>query len=484
MTPQDRGRHLLDGTARSLLAEALFPLTGLVTASYLTRQLLPEGYGWFTLVASLVAWVEWTVTTLFSRAAIKLVGEAEDWRPVGATLVRWQLWIGLAAMVAVQATAGPVAALLGAPEIAPYLRLMALEIPVFAVAQAYRTITIGLGGYRQRAITSVWRWTSRLVFIIALVELGFSIPGAILGNVAAAFAELFVARYYCRVPWRSATPVPVRRLLDYAVPLFAATLCLRLFDVQILLLLKACGGSAADVGLVGAAANLAIVPRLFTLSFAPLLTATLTHLLRDNQTQKARDIGRDSLRLAWFLLPVAGLTAGAGDEVTRLIFGPGFEAAGGLLGWLMFAAVALVAMNIVAAILTAGGKPGRILWFAAPLLALGVAGSLWLIPRYLAEGAVIAMAGSAAAGVVIALVTVWRCERVGPALGSLARSAFLTVAGCAAAASWPTPGAWVVVKLAVLAALVAAGFFALREFTAREVALVRSLLPWNRSSPS
>ncbi len=484
MTTTERGRHLLDGTARSFLAEALFPLTGLVTASYLTRQLLPEGYGWFTLVASLVAWVEWTVTTVFSRTAIKLVGEAADWRPVGATLVRWQLLIGLTAMAAVQATAGPVAALLGAPTVAPYLRLMALEIPVFAVAQAHRNITIGLGGYRHRAITSVWRWLSRLVFIIALVELGFSIPGAILGNVAAAVVELIVARYYCRVPWCSPTLVPLRRLLDYAVPLFLATLCLRLFDVQGLLLLKACGGTAADVGLVGAAINLAIVPRLFTLSFAPLLTATLTHLLRDQHHAKARDIGRDSLRLAWFLLPLTGLTAGAGDEVTRLIFGPGFETAGGLLGWLMFGAVALVALNIVSAILTAWGRPGQILWFAVPVLVLSVAGSLWLIPRYRAEGAVIAMAGSATVGVVIALVTVWRVTHIGPALGSLARSAALTAAGLAAAACWPTPGAWVLGKLGALGALVIAGFFVLREFTGREVALVRSLLPWNRSSRS
>ncbi|WP_155823839.1 hypothetical protein [Gloeocapsa sp. PCC 7428] len=44
------------------LAEALLP-TGIVTAGFLTWQFDPEGYGLFTLAATLIAWVEWSVTS-------------------------------------------------------------------------------------------------------------------------------------------------------------------------------------------------------------------------------------------------------------------------------------------------------------------------------------------------------------------------------------------------------------------------------------
>ncbi|MGH7232142.1 MAG: lipopolysaccharide biosynthesis protein, partial [Nitrospiraceae bacterium] len=95
------GRHLLDGSIRVLLAEALFPLTALMTAAILTRRLGPEGYGLLVLTATLVAWVEWTINSMFSRAIITFVGQAKDWRPVGSNLVRLHLAISGLAMVAV-----------------------------------------------------------------------------------------------------------------------------------------------------------------------------------------------------------------------------------------------------------------------------------------------------------------------------------------------------------------------------------------------
>jgi O-antigen/teichoic acid export membrane protein len=79
------GRHLVNGTVRVLLAEAVFPLTGLITAAFLTRRLGPAGYGLFTLVATVVTWVEGSLVTVFARATFKFVAEAEDWRPIGTT---------------------------------------------------------------------------------------------------------------------------------------------------------------------------------------------------------------------------------------------------------------------------------------------------------------------------------------------------------------------------------------------------------------
>ena len=84
---------MLEGTIRVFLAESLFPLTGLITASFLARQLGAANYGLFTLSAMLIAWIEFSITSLFGRATIKFVSEAEDWRPVAATVIRHYLVI-------------------------------------------------------------------------------------------------------------------------------------------------------------------------------------------------------------------------------------------------------------------------------------------------------------------------------------------------------------------------------------------------------
>src|SRR5262245_12459863 len=85
------GRHLRDGTVRVFLAEALMLPTGLLTVAVLTRRLGPHDYGLFVLAATLVIGIETTISSLFSRATVKFIGAAEDWRGVGATVLRLAL---------------------------------------------------------------------------------------------------------------------------------------------------------------------------------------------------------------------------------------------------------------------------------------------------------------------------------------------------------------------------------------------------------
>jgi hypothetical protein len=76
------GRHLLNGVIWVFLAEALVLPTGVVTAAFLTRKLGLQGYGLFTLAVMVVGWSEWTITSLFAHATVKLVSETKDWQPV------------------------------------------------------------------------------------------------------------------------------------------------------------------------------------------------------------------------------------------------------------------------------------------------------------------------------------------------------------------------------------------------------------------
>src|SRR5919107_204565 len=98
---------LLHGTLRVFLADALVIPTGFLTVALLTRRFGPETYGIFALTASLVAWIEWGLTSLFNRAPIHLVADARDWKSVAGMLLRWHLGVGILAMVLLGLLAGP-----------------------------------------------------------------------------------------------------------------------------------------------------------------------------------------------------------------------------------------------------------------------------------------------------------------------------------------------------------------------------------------
>jgi len=75
-------RPMLRGDIHVFLAESLFPLTSIITASFLTRHLGAANYGLFTLSAMLIAWIEFAITSLFAHATINASGRypaASSW---------------------------------------------------------------------------------------------------------------------------------------------------------------------------------------------------------------------------------------------------------------------------------------------------------------------------------------------------------------------------------------------------------------------
>jgi O-antigen/teichoic acid export membrane protein/ubiquinone/menaquinone biosynthesis C-methylase UbiE len=472
------GQRTLDGTVRVFLAEALILPAGLITTVVLTRRLGADGYGLFVLAATLVTWLEWTIAAVFARATYKCIAEVSDWRPVATMVLRLHLGVSAACAVLLAALSGPLAALLGEPALAAYLRLFAVDIPIFSLAHAHRHILVGTGGFRQRAWLSAARWTVRLVLILALVALGeFSVKGAIVASIGTSVIELGLARRFIRPALFGPTDFPAQRLWAAAVPLFLCALALRVIDKLDLFMLKTLGATAAQAGIYGVAQNLTVVPGIFAMSFAPLLLSTLTRLLRDGHEQHARAMARDAMRLVLLLLPLAGLSAGAAGEIVRLIAGPDFAAAGPLLAVLIFEALTGTLLSVTNAILTAAGRANWTFIIAAPLVPLALIGHLLMIPRFGSLGAAavtttLTVCGAAAAG-----VAVWLQWRVTLPVASVARSTVLCVVAYVLAAWWPAGGLLLVVKLAAVSMLVLVGFLVLGEFSRREIALAGSLVP-------
>ena len=479
-------RRLFEGTIGVFLAEAILVPTGLLITAFLTRRLGASDYGLFALAASLVAWVEWALASAFARAAIRFVGSTVDWRPVGTTVVRLYLVASVGAMVLFWILASPVAALLGESQLAGYLCLFALDVPIYGLAQAHRQILVGTGRFRERASVAGGRWIVRLFLVVILVELGLSVQGAILGSIGASLVELAIARFYVRPTLRHRTALPAQQLWGYAAPLLLWSLSMRLYDRLDLLVLKWLGASAADAGIYGAAQTVSLSLGLFAVAFAPLLLSTISRTLRDSSLDETRTIARNSMRVVIALTPLAAIMAGAAPEIALVAFGPEFLAAAPLIGPLAVGALALTMMYVATSILTAAGKPRWAFFFVGPLVPLALLGHLLLIPRFGALGAASVTGLCASLSAVAELAAIYRVWGVLPPLGTVGRSALLCIVAYVSAALWPTPGLMLFLKLPALALLVLTGYVLLGEFSRSEMAAAGSLLlrrPLRGSSP-
>ncbi len=467
---------MVDGTARILLAELLFPLTALITTGFLTRQLGPQGYGLLALALTTIIWIESAITSFFAKATIKFVGETSDWKPVGSMVVHLSLKVGMAAMVLVWLLAAPLSVLLHEPDLAFYLRVCAVDIPLLCVGQAYRNVLIGAGNYQGGAAARAGRWLARMCLVVVLVEAGLSITGALLGVIGSSVVELWLSRWYLGSGMFIKQPrvsIPIQR---YGALLFLSSLCLILYNGMDLFMLKILGGTATQAGIYSAAQSLSLLPGLFSWTFSSLLLATLSRQLADRQGERARELARDAMRVTLWLVPVGAIIAGAAPEIVRVVFGSAFMPAGPLLALLIVGAVANVMLIVSVTIVTAAGLPARTVMFTGPLVPLALGGHLLLIPRLGEQGAALVTVGVSLLGASFAVASVHALWKVWPPVGTFLRSLVVGLVVGAISLFWPTPGLLVFAKLIVLGMISLLGYWWIGEFRQGEIAVVRSLL--------
>lgn len=469
--------QMASGTLRIFLAEAMLLPTGLLTAGFLSRQLGPEGYGLFTLAAMILSWVEWGSSSIFTRSAVKFISETRNLQPVMATVLRQHFWVGSAATIGLCALAVPIAQAMGEPRLAAYLWLFAPQILFFNLARAHRATLTGLGQYSQQAIASAIRWIARLGLIVLLVNLGLSIWGAILGSVAAVFIELAVSRCYVRLPLFHPNPMPARKLWGHAAPMTLYALATQLYTKLDLILLKALGGSAEQAGIYGAAQNLALIPGLFAIAFTPVLLSTLGRIQQDSELTQARELSQNAMRLVLLLLPFAAIVAGAAPEIVRFIFGNSFLAAAPLLSLLIFGAFIQVMTAVATVILIAAERASWTALLTLPLLPLACFAHWFSIGRWGTVGAAIVTVGIISLSAIVTLIAVYSVWHIFPPLGSLCRALLVGGETYFLSAHWSGTGPWLVLHLSAIALLIPLGYLLLREFTAREIALICQLKP-------
>lgn len=472
------GRHLLDGAVRIFLTEGLIFPTGLLIAAFLTRRLGPHDYGLYTLTISIILWIAGGVHALFSRATVRCVSEASDWHPVGTTVLRLYGGVSLSAAVVLWLAAPLIASLYAAPVLSMLLRLLALDILLFCLAQAHRGILIGIGGFRQRAWLSATRLVAKSIFVVGFVLCGFGLTGAVLGSLGASLTELIVSRFFVRPRVCAPVAAPVARLWSYVAPLTVTTLCFSLYGKLDVLLLKGLGGTMAQVGFYGAAQQIASTLNILTISSSALLLASLSRLWRTEDLESAKQLGSNAMRAVLLLLPIASLVAGASEEIVTLALGGKFLPAAPVLTILVFATLAMSMVSVAVTVLIAAGRPRWTLFLGGPLVVCVFIGHWVFIPWMGMLGAALVTGGGAGVCALAGIGVVRRLWGIAPPASTCWRSLLVCGAAYGLASFWPVAPVLVLGKLLIIVLTSLGLFLLLGEFTVDERAVLRSMLRW------
>ncbi|MBC7261123.1 MAG: oligosaccharide flippase family protein, partial [Chloroflexi bacterium] len=359
------------GTIQLTVAEGLGLVLGFGISFILTRRLGPELYGLYSIAVAIVLWLELSIHYMFHQAIVKFLAEASDWLETASALIQAAFIVGFAAAALLAVSAPVLSVWLKSRELTCYLCLLALDIPLYAVAHGHRSMLIGRRAFGKAALPDTVYWLMRFLLVVLFTGLGLSATGAILAIVGASVVRFLVARLLVQPPLLKRSSLSLRPALGYALPLFLHGISLRLIARIDLLFVQALSGAAAVAGYYGAAQNLAITPLgTFATSVSSPLLATVSRLRQANDTEAARKMIAQATRLLLWLVPFAALAAGASAEIVRLAYGSSFLPTAPLFSWLIFGGVALIVLAVCGVLFTAAGKPGITVVLTVPLLPL------------------------------------------------------------------------------------------------------------------
>ncbi len=366
---------------------------GLVLMGYLTRNLGLADYGRYALAVLLVNWAATSLALATRGALVRLVAGKHDGHRYAVAMLQLSTLVGVGLGFAFFLAAEPIASALKSPGIADLLRILAIDLPLGAMAGAYLGVLTAQGRFLKNAGGVLAGWILQLAAAVAFVEGGLGASGAAWAIVASGFVQLLLVRAMSGLRFFSAERVPFSELWSQTRLLAGAQVALRVSQGIDLLAVKYFLGVPALAGLYAGAQNIGFASLMLFQPSTSVVLQSLSKSRREENPAEAARVGETFVRVSLIYGGVLIALSVFSREIAVFLLGPQFTESGPVLAVLLAAMAFRIQAVTGRTLLSAAGEKASIL---APLLAmivLAIAAFAFAIPRFgILGGAAVAAA--------------------------------------------------------------------------------------------
>jgi O-antigen/teichoic acid export membrane protein len=454
--PDGLGRRATRALGWSFLNTAVSRLGTIGIGIFLARLLGPTEFGAFA-----VATVALLAVLSFNELGVSLaiVRWRTDPAAIAPTVATISVGMSVLLFGALCLAAGPLAAVMGEPEAAPVVRVMALAVILNGlVATPAALLQREFQQRRRMAVDQINTWLGAAVSL-ALALLGMGAMSLAVGRIAGSAASAVLYLRWSPLPYRFGFDRKcARSLMRFGLPLAGASLVVFAVGYADQIIAGSTLG-ATVLGFYVLAFNLSCWPvSLFSQPLRSVAPAALARLQGDQLMLQRSFTGIVRLLLA-VSLPACLLLAGAAAPVVTLVYGRAWGPAATALTFLSLAAASRILFEVSYDLLVVVGQTRGILvvqclWLVLLVPAL-IVGARWDGLRG------IAIAQAATATLLVLPAYAYLLQRAGMSVIALlsaawpAAAASVGVGGFAYAISGIVPSALTACVVAGLAALVA-----------------------------
>jgi len=471
------------GTAFVLAGQVVFVLCGYVLHFFLSRAVDPVAYGSYGLIINVLIWTEYALNNGMPWAVRKLL---PTYPRVASGILRtglkWQIVIGWVLYAATTLLAPWFAGVIGDSSLTFHLRLALTDILLMALYTFYRGALNGLRLFAAQGASLVAYAVGKLGSSLLLVGLGYSLSGALVGNVLGSLVGWLAALALLRRGTRampgntSATtayptePCSGRAMLAFALPMVWFTLAGTFLLNVGLVGVKAVVTDGSQVGYYSAANYLASAPAMMLVVFSVTLFPHLVASIASGDVPLTRTYIRSAVRsLALVLIPGIALVWGTSPQLMLLIYPSDYAAAAPVLNLLIIMTGLYSLYMIFANAILAEGRVFLALSIPCAVVPVSLFSTWYLTGHFGPSGA--AMAAILSTGLAALATALYVLRRFAVRLDwiSVARISIASLGIYALTRLYAARGALLVPYYLILGAVYLALLMGMREITWQDV---------------
>lgn len=473
--------YFAKGTIYLTVASIVFMLSGYAINVWLGRYLGPELYGVYGIIISLVTVINLTQTAGLPQAVSKFIASDSKKsegiyrsgfiiQSISTILVSLLLFL----------SSSTIANVLKDPSLAPYLQLAAYIFPLYGLFALLTGYYNGLHMFGRQAFLHVVYSLLKVVTIVILAFF-FHLYGVLLGFIISPFISLIV-RFHIPKPFFAKASEgqagEYRKLILFSIPLIGVAIGANLLQSIDLFFVKALMHANSSAGFYTAAQNIAEIPFFALSALSSVLFPSISKHISQNLHDEAKILISKALRFCLLILvPGVLIISATSNSLLSFLFSKAYFPGATSISVLVIGSGFFTLFIILTTIISSAGSPLKSALLAGGGVILSSLLCLLLIPHFGLTGA--ALATTIAAGVVmfLAAIFVYRRFHVLFSIKSVTKVLFSSLIIFYLAKIIPVSSLMLPLLYIFLFAIYIALLFVLRELTAEDVLLVRSLLP-------
>ncbi|MBU0598251.1 flippase [Patescibacteria group bacterium] len=400
---------LFKGAAYLTFANLIFMGSGYIIQILIGRFFDPALYGTFGIVIYLINLLNTILTSGFFQGISRSIAEKET---AAKTILRKSLKIEIILTPIIALIYYGLADLIsrgfGDPQMAYYIRLSALLIPLYGIRTVYIGVLNGLKRFNKQSLIAIIAAISKLVLVVIFLLMGLDLDAILLAYFLAALVSLITAMSFTKIK-NGLDHFPGKKLFNTTITISFYAFGFPLLMSIDLFLVKYFSNNQDSAGYYNSATTLSRFLYIILAGFVISLLPIISGYYYKNLIEKVRENIKQAIRLSLIILGpltiIASLTAG---NLIPLIFSDKYNPAITSFSILVFGMSLLALTRVMMTIIISIGQQKMSLYLTIMLILASIAANLLLIPKYGINGAAWATTFVGVIGLLFSYIYVWK----------------------------------------------------------------------------